>query len=353
MSLAVWTVILVLILINALYVAAEFGAVGVRRSRIRQMSEDGHVLARTLLPFVDDAATLDRYVAVSQIGITLSSLVLGAYAQATVAVALSPHLTSWLSLDAKAATSAAAIGVLIVLTAVQVVLSELIPKSLALQFPTQVALATVLPMRWSLAAFRPFISMLNGSATAVLRLFGVEASGHRHLHSPDEIELLIVESRDGGLLEPDEHRRLRRALRLGLRSAGDLMVPLAKLTMVRVDTQWNELVRVVASSPFSRLPVYRDQPDQVIGTLRVKDLVHQYVVDGAGAPLEKLVRPVVRIASDLPADRVIGLLRERRVHQAVVTDASGTIVGLLTIQDVIGAFLDSTPAAPRPEETRR
>lgn len=353
MSLAVWTVILVLILINALYVAAEFGAVGVRRSRIRQMSEDGHVLARTLLPFVDDAAMLDRYVAVSQIGITISSLVLGAYAQATVAVALAPHLTSWLSLDAKAATSAAAIGVLVVLTAVQVVLGELIPKSLALQFPTQVALATVLPMRWSLAAFRPFISMLNGSATAVLRLFGLEASGHRHLHSPDEIELLIVESRDGGLLEPDEHRRLRRALRLGLRTAGDLMVPLSKLTMVRADTQWNELVRVVASSPFSRLPVYRDRPDQVIGTLRVKDLVHQYVVDGAGAPLEKLVRPVVRIARNLPADRVIGLLRERRVHQAVVTDASDTIVGLLTIQDVIGAFLDTAPAAPRPEETRR
>jgi CBS domain containing-hemolysin-like protein len=353
MSLAVWTVILVLILINALYVAAEFGAVGVRRSRIRQMSEDGHLLARTLLPFVNDAANLDRYVAVSQIGITLSSLGLGAYAQATVAVALAPDLASWFSLDSKAAASAAATGVLVVLTAVQVVLSELVPKSLALQFPTQVALATVLPMRWSLAAFRPFIRMLNGSATGVLRLFGVEASGHRHLHSPDEIELLIVESRDGGLLEPDEHRRLRRALRLGLRTAGDLMVPLSKLTMVRVDTQWTELVRVVASSPFSRLPVYRDQPDQIIGTLRVKDLVHQYVVGGAGTPVEKLVRPVVRIARDLPADRVIGLLRERRVHQAVVTDASDTIVGLLTIQDVIGAFLDTTPAAPRPEETRR
>jgi CBS domain containing-hemolysin-like protein len=345
MSLAVWTVILVLILVNALYVAAEFGAVGVRRSRVRQMSEDGHPLARRLLPFVDDPAELDRYVAVSQIGITLSSLILGAYAQATVAVSLAPHLVSWFSLDAKAATSAAAIGVLVLLTAVQVVLSELIPKSLALQFPTQVALATVLPMRWSLAAFRPFISMLNGSATWVLKLFGVNATGHRHLHSPDEIELLIVESRDGGLLEPDEHRRLKRALRLGLRTAGDLMVPLNKLTMLRSDTPWAELVRVVAASPFSRLPVYRDQPDQIIGTLRVKDLVWQYVVDGAGAPLEKLVRPVVRVPKDLPADRVIGLLRERRVHQAVVIDASDTIIGLLTIQDVIGAFLVTSPAA--------
>lgn len=350
MSPTVWAVIFVLILVNALYVAAEFAAVGVRRSRVKHLSEDGHWLARSLMPFINDPANLDRYVAVSQIGITFSSLVLGAYAQATVAVALAPHLASWFDLDPNGAVSSAAVGVLVVLTAVQVVLGELIPKSLALQFPTQVALATVLPMRWSLAAFRPFISMLNGSATGVLRLFGVQASPHRHIHSPDEIELLIVESRDGGLLEPDEHKRLRRALRLGLRTATDLMVPLPKLTMVRADTPWPELVRVVTSSPFSRIPVYRDVPENVIGTLRVKDLVHQYVVDGAGAPMEKLIRPIVRVPYDLPADRVIGLLRERRVHQAVVVDGSGTVAGLITIQDVIGAVLDTTTA--KPDEAR-
>ena len=126
MSLTVWAVIFVLILVNALYVAAEFGAVGVRRSRIKRMSEDGHWLARALLPFINDPANLDRYVAVSQIGITLSSLVLGAYAQATIAVALAPRLVSWFALDTTAATSWAAIGVLVALTAVQVVLSELI-----------------------------------------------------------------------------------------------------------------------------------------------------------------------------------------------------------------------------------
>lgn len=351
MSPTVWAVILVLILINALYVAAEFGAVGVRRSRVKRLSEDGHWLARTLLPFIDDPANLDRYVAVSQIGITLSSLVLGAYAQATVAVSLAPSLVSWFSLDAESAASSAAIFVLIVLTAVQVVASELIPKSLALQFPTQVALATVLPMRWSLAAFRPFIGLLNGSATGVLRLFGVEASPHRHIHSPDEIELLIVESRDGGLLEPDEHRRLRRALRLGLRSAKDLMVPLAKLTTVPADSTWPELVRVVTSSPFSRIPVYRDTASNVIGTLRVKDLVYQYILEGDNTLLEQLVRPVVRVPHDLPADRVIALLRERRVHQAVVVSASDAVIGLITIQDVIGAVLNTT--APRTEEVRQ
>ncbi len=208
MSPAVWAVIFVLILINALYVAAEFAAVGVRRSRIRQLSEEGHWLAKSLLPVVDDAAKLDLYVGVSQIGITLSSLVLGAFAQATVAVAIAPTLARWLNLDPETATSSAAISVLIVLTIAQVVLAELVPKSLALQFPTQVALATVLPMRWSLAAFRPFLAFVNGSATAVLRVFGVGGGSHRHIHSPEEIDMLLVESRDGGLLEPDEQQRV-------------------------------------------------------------------------------------------------------------------------------------------------
>lgn len=339
MSPAVWAVIFVLILVNALYVAAEFAAVGVRRSRIRQLSEEGHWLAKSLLPVVDDAVLLDRYVGVSQIGITLSSLVLGAFAQATVAVALAPMLVGWLELDAETATSTAAITVLLTLTIAQVVLGELVPKSLALQFPTQVALATVLPMRWSLAAFRPFLALVNGSATAILRMFGMGGGSHRHIHSPEEIDMLLVESRDGGLLEPDEQQRLHRALRLGIRTARDLMVPLEKLTMLREDTPWAEVVRVVAASPFSRLPIYRETPDVIIGTLRVKDLLHQFVLEGEAPVLGRLLRPLARVPHDLSGDRVIALLRERRVHQAVVTGEQGQVIGLITIQDVLAEFL--------------
>lgn len=339
MSTAVWAVILALILINAFYVAAEFAAVGVRRSRVRQLAEDGHWLARALRPVVDDVHQLDRYVGVSQIGITLSSLILGAFAQATVAVALAPILADWLRLEGPAAASTAALTVLLTLTTAQVVLGELVPKSLALQFPTQVALATVLPMRWSLAAFRPFLALVNGSATALLRVCGLGAGGHRHIHSPDEIELLLVESRDGGLLEPDEQHRLHRALRLGVRTARDLMVPLDRLTMLRDDTPWAEVVRVVAASPFSRLPVYRGAPEQIIGTLRVKDLLHHYVLEGEPPALGRLARPLVRVEETLPADRIIALLRERRFHQAVVTDAQDRVIGLITIQDVLAEFL--------------
>ena len=338
MSPTVWLIIAVLILANTFYVAAEFGAVGVRRSRVRRLSEDGNIWARQLLPHVQHPPDLDRYVAVSQVGITLSSLILGAVGQGVAAVALAPYLVS-AGLEPRTAASTAAFTVLFLLTGAQVVLGELIPKSLALQYPTETALATVLPMKWSLVAFRPFIAFLNGSATGLLRLVGINLSGHRHLHSPDEIALLFAESRDGGLLEPAEQQRLHKALRLSRSTARDLMVPRDRLTMIDVEASWDDALRAVAASPFSRLPAYRGNREQVVGTLRVKDLVHRYIAAGPETTIESLLRPFAKVADSLPGDQVIAKLREKRAHQAAVVDTAGAIVGFITIQDVLGEFL--------------
>jgi putative hemolysin len=352
-SLSVWVGIALFLLGNALYVAAEFGAVGVRRSRVRRLAEDGNPLARRLLPAVTTSAGLDSYVGASQIGITLTSLVLGAFAQATVAVALAPILVEKFAMEPATAVSTAAIGVLVVLTAVQVVIGELVPKSLALQFPTETALATVLPMQWSTVIFRPFLAFLNGSANALLRLLGVHTTTHRHIHSPDEIELLIAESRDGGLLEPDELDRLRKALRLSRRSARDLMVPESRVTMINVDAPWAEVLRTILESGYSRLPVFRGTRQDVIGTLRVKDVVQNDVaVRPADAPrpsVERMVRPLPRIPHDMPADQVIAALRDARAHQGLVAGPNGEPIGLITIQDVLSAFLQR---GPKPAEAR-
>ena len=344
MSPGVWVVIGLLLAANALYVAAEFGAVGVRRSRVRRLSGDGNLLARRLLPYVETPSGLDTYVGASQIGITLSSLMLGAYAQAFVSVPLAPHIADWFTLSAAAALTATTVGVLVALTGLQLIVGELVPKALALQYPTQVALATVLPMELSLRIYRPFLALLNGSASLLLRLVGAGEQAHRHLHSPEEIDLLISESRDGGLLEPEEQQRLRRALRLGLRSSRDLMVPLDRITMLRLDAPWDEVIRTVAASPYSRLPVYHSGPDDIVGMLRVKDLVDRYVAEGP-MPLDRLMRPVVFVQDSLAADRVVTQLREKRVHSAIVTGQSGKAVGLITIQDLLGELLGTRGAA--------
>src|SRR5688572_7857848 len=209
------------------------------------------------MPLIESPAALDRYIAACQIGITLSSLVLGAYAQRTIAVWLTPFFAEVGGLQDVAAQSTSAAVVLLVLTAAQVIFAELVPKSLALQYPTQAALYTLIPMVPSLWIYRPFIKWLNGTGLFLLRLIGSPSPSHRHIHSPDEIELLIAESRDGGLLEPDEHRRLQRALRLNLRQAKQLMVPRRKLSAIDINTPLEQVVEIVSRSPFSRLPVYR------------------------------------------------------------------------------------------------
>ncbi|HEU4694718.1 MAG TPA: hemolysin family protein [Vicinamibacterales bacterium] len=335
MVLAASLVIAALILVNALYVAAEFAAVSVRRSRLHQLKEDGNVFAGWLLPIVESPAALDRYIAACQIGITISSLVLGAYAQATLAVWLAPYFIALGGLQEVVADSTSTVVVLLVLTVAQVVFAELVPKSLALQYPTQTSLYTLLPMLASQWIYRPFIRWLNGSGLLILRLLGAPHQAHRHIHSPDEIELLIAESRDGGLLEPDEHRRLQRALRLNLRQARQLMVPRKRISAISIDTPLNEVVSIVVQSPYSRLPIYRGTIDNIVGILRTKDLVRWFVEGRPGESLAQLIRTIPSVHESVAADRVLKDLRERRSHQALVVDEFGGTAGLLTLADVL------------------
>jgi putative hemolysin len=354
------TIIVLLILLTALYVAAEFAAVGIRRSRLRRLAEDGNVLAGRLLPVVEDPAELDRYIAVSQIGITLSSLILGAYGQAALAPVVAPGLERLAGLDAETAQSTAAAAVLLVLTTLAVILGELVPKSLALQDPTRTALATVLPMQWSGRLFGGFITFLNGSGMVLLRLMRIPPTGHRHVHSPEEIELLIAESRDGGLLEPEEQVRLHRALRLGLRTAAQLMVPRERLAAVDANTPAPEILRVVAASPYSRLPVFERTPENLVGVLHTKDVVTAFVGRGR-IGIASLLRPLVRVQADLPADELLAFLRQQRTHQAFVLNASDEVQGLVTLEDVVaellGGVADEFKGARRrlrlPERRRR
>ncbi|HET6764873.1 MAG TPA: hemolysin family protein [Longimicrobiaceae bacterium] len=354
MRLLPFLVVAVLIALTALYVAAEFAAVSVRRTRIRQRAEQGDALAATLLRFISDPVKLDRYISASQMGITVTSLLVGAYAQGSIAVQLVPVLQRDAGLSPVAAHSVATVIVLSVLTILQMVLSELVPKYLALQKPTEVALFTVLPVQWSLTAFSWFLTVLNGSAALVLKAFGMEAAGHGHIHSPEEIDLLIAESRDGGLLEPDEHRRLRRALQLGIRPARHLMVPRPQIAAIDIDLPLERIRQLVAESAYTRLPVYRGGIDHVIGTLHTRDLFTRLLDPEPLTSVEPLLRPILMVHESIAADRLLTRMRERRSHQALVLDEFGGVSGLVTLDDVLtevmGDFGDEFKTAdPRPE----
>ena len=335
MVLAAILVIVALLLVNALYVAAEFAAVSVRRSRLHQLKEDGNPFAAWLLPIIESPAALDRYIAACQIGITISSLVLGAYAQATIAVWLAPYfaavgglqqVVARVNVDGRGAARSDDGPGRLRGAGAEADCPSVPDADVALHPHSDDGLALGLS---------PVHHVAERIGILILRMVGAPYQTHRHIHSPDEIELLIAESRDGGLLEPDEHRRLQRALRLNLRQARQLMVPRKRISALAIDTPLNEVVSIVAQSPYSRLPVYRGTIDNIVGILRTKDLVRWFVEGRPGATLADLMRQIPSVHESVSADRILKDLRERRSHQALVVDEAGGTAGLLTLADVL------------------
>ncbi len=340
MSIGIAFIVVTLILVNALYVAAEFAVVGARVTRVEQLAAQGQRLAAALLPTLRDPLRLDSYIAACQIGITLSSLVLGAFGQATIGLALGAWLDEYTGLEPLTAYAISATTTLVVLTSTQVVFGELIPKTVALQYPVVTAMYTYLPLRWSIVLLSPFITMLNGSGNAVLRLFGVTGEqSHRHVHSPEEIDLLIRESREGGLLETKESRHLREALQLGRHRVRQLMVPARQIANLDLSAPVDQLLADIDASPYTRLIVHRGNPDEILGYIHVKDVVVAIATGFDLNELQSLVRPLLILPDTLTIDRAVSQLRSQRARIALLADEYGDIKGLVSLEDIIGELL--------------
>ena len=339
MALMAIFVVVLMIGLNALYVAAEFGAVTVRRTQIQQRADEGSGLARKLLPALADASTVDRYVAACQIGITFSSLLLGAYGQSVIAPAIAPLFERLGSMQSAAAHSTATVVVLIVLTVLQMILGELVPKSVALQSPVRVALWTVMPMRLSLKLFAGFIWLLNGSGLLTLRLFGIRGSEHKGEHSAEEIEALIDESSEGGVLPATADQPLKEALHLSSRPVSELMIPREKIEAVDIACGSAELAKKAAESAYTRIPVYETSIDNVLGIVHAKDVAMHTMGTGMPPEVRSCLRPMLRVTPDTPATVLLTKMRESHTQTAIVQDASGRTVGLVTVDDVLETLL--------------
>jgi CBS domain containing-hemolysin-like protein len=326
--------ITLMIVANAFYVAAEFATVSARKTRLVQMADDGDDLAKRLLPIVNNRTALDNYVAACQVGITISSLVLGAYGQNTVANLLAPILVNLGGFAETVAYSISAISVLIILTTLQVVLGELFPKSIAIQYPEKTALWVVVPMKWSLFVFKPFIWLLNGSGNLVLKLMRLDhTAGHSHVHSPEEIELLVGESHEGGVLDAEEQQMLRNAFRLRGLMARQVMVPRTRLVAAPINKTVDELVELACRAGFSRIPLYKNSIDNIIGLVHIKDLF-RLRLQGEQNPRPSL-REITYVPESLPVAEVWAMLNSRRHYIAIVLDEYGGTAGLVTIEDLV------------------
>jgi putative hemolysin len=346
--LTVATVIL-LIFINALYVIAEFGTVAARKTRVSQMAATGNPLAKIILPIMEDGKLLDNYVAACQVGITVSSLALGAFGQGVIARQLAEPMAGLItfmeplllqlgfapqSVTIAAAHSLAATLVLIILTILQVVLGELFPKSVAIQYPEKVALATAVPMRWSMLLLRPLIWFFNGSGNLALRLLGYDQrNGMSHIHSPEEIEILVTESHEGGLLDEEERMMLRNTFRMRELTARQVMVHRTRIIAAPADSSVLELINMVIEAGITRIPLYQGNIDSVIGFVHIKDLFRLHVEGRQN--LAEILREVVYVPESLPVADIWDTLHTQRQYMAIVFDEYGGTAGLITFEDLI------------------
>jgi putative hemolysin len=354
MLLLIFAVIVALVATNALYVAAEFAAVSARKSAIKQLAGEGNSFAKRVLPILEDGVKLDRYVATCQIGITISSLILGAFSEFTLASRLSPSFEQWFSLEHATAVSAAVIVILVILAVLQMVLAELVPKTVALLFPTRTLLLTYVPIAWSTFMFRWLIALCNGCATLILKVFGFQTSTHRHIHTSDELAILLAQVHEDGILDPDEHARLQRALSLDAWSAAELMVPRRSVQAIDRHAPVPDIVAAVAKSPYTRLPVYEGSSDNVIMILHTKDVVAEIAAHGELKSVEPMLKQLIAVPEVMKADKLLNLMRRKRVQMVSIIDEYGTFAGIVTVEDILsevfGAIGDEFKAGqPVPE----
>ena len=325
-----------MIALTALYVGGEFAAVSSRKSRVAQAAQQGNRLAKMILPILEDHRKLDNYIAASQVGITLSSVVLGIYGQQQIAPHIENFLVDNFSLDHTAAAGFATTGVLLAMTALQVIFGELVPKSLALQNPERIAYLTALPMLWSANyILRPLIIVLNGNGVLLLRLMGADHSeGHKHVHSPEEIQFLIEQSHAGGVLATEERQLLDNAFRFGELRIGEIVVPRTRMFAASINTPVNKLLEQAAQSDYTRIPIFENTIDHIVGFVHLKDLFRLY-----HRQQDQSIRSILRKASFVPetvlADEVWKIMDKERSYLAIVIDEYGGTFGMVTREDLI------------------
>jgi CBS domain containing-hemolysin-like protein len=327
--------VVALVLLNGLFVAAEFSIVTVRRTRLESLAAQGNPLANLSLRAVGN---INNYLAATQLGITMASIALGFVGEPLVADLLEPVFDDIFG-ETVAGISAHAAAVIIafsLITCLHIVLGELAPKSLALFRPERVSLFTVPPTEGFRIVFWPAIWVLNGLANAILRPFGLRSveGGAHSAHTAEEIELLVAQSARSGALESEEARLLASVFQFGDRRVNEVMIPRTEVVWLEKGTTIRDFYNVFAKHPHSRFPVFENSQDNVVGIVGIKDVLRGISDDQLteDSPIDLAMRP----AMFTPETKFVGTLffeMQRAGHQmAVAVDEYGGTAGLVTLE---------------------
>jgi putative hemolysin len=352
--------VLALVALNGFFAAAEFSLVAVRLSRVRQLVAKGDIRARVVERLLAD---LHRVVSGVQVGITLTSLAIGALGEATLATAFQQmwhgNVGTRTAFFAHAVALACAFALL---SAMHVVLGELVPKTVSLAKAERVALLVALPFQWFLRTFSWAIDLLDGMSGVIVKAMGVSSpQSHGTAHSTEELQIQIQQARERGLIAPGEEKFIVSAIELGQVQVREIMVPRPDMHTLPVEASLDEVMRVFATSQRSRIPVYRGSGDHILGFVHIKDMLwilldrERRMEENLPPPpfdLRRVLREVLIVPETKPASELLQELRTRHIGMAMIVDEFGSILGLVTLEDimeqVVGEIHDEFDVVERP-----
>ncbi|HLN26824.1 MAG TPA: hemolysin family protein [Gemmataceae bacterium] len=322
-----------LVALNGLFVAAEFALVSTRKTRVEEMVSLGMPAAKSLQSAV---SRLDRSIAATQLGITLASIGLGWVGEPALARLLQPFFhfleSPWKTFAAHSTATATAF---LLITFVHVTFGELIPKNVALQRPDRLALWLAAPLLLFAKLTRPFTLVMSETARLILRWWGVQpAHGEEMVHSVEELALLIEDTEEAGILEPDQAEFVQNVFRLSGKRVGDCLVPREKMATLELNTPPDKVLEAVRTGAHTRMPVYEGALDNIVGIVNTKDLFYLFSLRGVVVLEDAMYAPLF-LKPDESVATALRLFRQSHRPMALVRSAEGMIHGLITLEDVL------------------
>jgi CBS domain containing-hemolysin-like protein len=334
----VWGFLLIgaLIVVNAFFVAAEYALVRVRRTRMEALAAQGSTSAKVV---VHGLHNLSRYIAGVQVGITLAGLALGRFGEPVLADMLHP-LFAWLFppglVDQEVSTGITTGLSLLVISYLLVVLSELVPKAITLQFADQVALLVAKPLQWAVSLFTPFIWSMNALGNAVLRLLHLPPPDDgQGVYSVEELRLLIVQSHQAGVLEDIERQLMQRSVQFADLRVSQVMIPRVDIVALDLSLPEEDVLNRAATTIHTRLPVYEETLDNIVGILHLQDLFKYVRQQQGGRSLRALIRPALFVPEVMALDELLRTFQQHQAQLALVINEFGSVEGLVTLEDVV------------------
>lgn len=349
-----WTILLVLA--NGFFVAAEFAIVKVRASQIELQAKSGSNVAKVAKNITEH---LDRYLAATQLGITLASLGLGWKGEAVMGqivnnvftffnIDISQSWTQWLGFGLAFGT----------ITFLHVVLGELAPKSIAIQKPVATTMKVAVPLRVFYGVMMPFIYVFNGFANFLLRLVGIKPHPNEASHSSEELQYLLEKGKESGVLNNSEHELIKNVFDFNERVVKNIMVPRTKIVAVEINDSAEDFINTVTEEGYSRIPIYDDNIDQIVGVVHTKDIL-PLIVKGKDVVLKDIMRKPYFIPETKKINDLMTEFQQKRIQIAFVLDEFGGTSGMVTLEDIVEELVgeiqdeydEETPVVERISET--